>query len=72
MLEPSDVGYPVRMLQRLVSSTLQEDGIYGPATELAVKAWQQSKGLQPNGIVGPMSWEALIGRQLSPLGKEQA
>lgn len=70
VLNPGDVGYPVRVLQRLISPQLTEDGVYGPATLEAVKAWQAGKPeLTPNGVIGPKSWEALIGRTLSPLGK---
>lgn len=36
------------------------DGIFGPTTEAAVRQWQRSKDLVPDGIVGPKSW-ALLG-----------
>ncbi len=35
------------------------DGIFGPLTEEAVKAFQKSKGLTPDGIVGAKTWAAL-------------
>lgn len=35
------------------------DGIFGPGTESAVKAFQQSKGLTVDGVVGPMTRAAL-------------
>lgn len=41
------------------SPRLSVDGDYGPATEAAVVAFQRSRGLEPNGIVGPETWAAL-------------
>jgi putative chitinase len=35
------------------------DGTFGPGTEAAVKAFQQSKGLTPDGMVGPNTMAAL-------------
>lgn len=38
---------------------LAEDGMFGPRTELAVKTFQRSNGLVPDGIVGSMTRAAL-------------
>lgn len=32
------------------------DGIFGPATELAVKVYQTGQGLVPDGIAGPVTF----------------
>jgi len=37
------------------------DGDFGPNTESAVKAFQTHKRLEADGIVGPLTWAALIG-----------
>ena len=36
-----------------------EDGIYGINTEQAVKEWQLSHGLEPDGIIGKKTWASI-------------
>src|SRR5829696_2740863 len=47
-------------LLRANGRSVTVDGIFGPNTEAAVRAFQQSKGLAVDGIVGPNTWSALI------------
>jgi hypothetical protein len=47
----------VRALQRKVGVTA--DGVFGPATERAVKRWQRRHGLVADGIVGPQTRSAM-------------
>jgi peptidoglycan hydrolase-like protein with peptidoglycan-binding domain len=59
---PNEI-FPVRPLQQLLrarSHPVTVDGIFGPNTEAAVKAFQQSKGLAADGIVGSQTWPKLI------------
>lgn len=37
------------------------DGIFGAKTKAAVKAYQKSRGLEVDGIVGPITWARLFG-----------
>ena len=37
------------------------DGVFGPKTQQWVAAFQGAAGLVPDGIVGPLTWQALIG-----------
>lgn len=59
-------GDRVRELQELLNLSgaqppLVADGEFGPGTLAAVKRFQAGAGLQPDGIVGPRTWEALGG-----------
>jgi peptidoglycan hydrolase-like protein with peptidoglycan-binding domain len=55
--------HPVETLQYLLRArghNVTVDGIFGPATDSAVRAFQQQQGLAVDGIVGPATWSALI------------
>lgn len=55
--------FPVRTLQQLLRARnhpVAVDGIFGPNTEAAVKAFQQGNGLAADGIVGPQTWPKLV------------
>lgn len=62
VLRPGSTGDAVGTLQamlRALQFDLAVDLYYGPATELAVKVFQRDHGLTADGIVGPMTWDAL-------------
>jgi N-acetylmuramoyl-L-alanine amidase len=52
-------GAVVRYLQYRVG--VDNDGVYDPQTEVAIKNFQKQNGLNADGIVGPASWQKFIG-----------
>ena len=42
-----------------LGSSLAEDGVYGPKTLDVIKAFQKSRGISADGIVGPATWGLL-------------
>lgn len=54
-----DKGDPVSKLQARLG--LVPDGTFGPATESAVKRWQEANGLTADGVVGPQTLAKLFG-----------
>ena len=60
---------PVERLQFMLNfvkgaDDLDVDGIFGPKTEAAVRAFQQNENLSVDGIVGRQTWTALLRRWL--------
>ena len=53
----SSSGELVKKVQAKVG--VVADGVFGPKTEAAVRAFQSAHGLDPDGIVGPKTWRAL-------------
>ncbi len=63
LVRRGDQQHPVQTLQYLLRArghTVTVDGIFGPKTDAAVRAFQQQKGLAVDGVVGPKTWAALI------------
>jgi peptidoglycan hydrolase-like protein with peptidoglycan-binding domain len=63
LIRKGDQQHPVKTLQHLLRArghNVAVDGIFGPNTDAAVRAFQQQKGLAVDGIVGPNTWSALI------------
>lgn len=62
-IHPGATGDVVRRAQRALRRTpnlgLVVDGVFGPATETAVKQFQGGAGLVADGIVGSATWHAL-------------
>jgi peptidoglycan hydrolase-like protein with peptidoglycan-binding domain len=61
--QQGSTGEDVRTVQYLVNAQGHPtgvDGIFGPLTKAAVQAFQASRGLAADGIVGPHTWPQLI------------
>jgi len=57
-------GAAVQALQvQLVKhgSSVDTDGDFGPATDSAVRSFQSAHGLSADGVVGPATWQELLG-----------
>jgi lysozyme family protein len=60
ILKRGDQGKEVLALQQALGLTGDAaDGVFGPQTQEAVKAFQASKGLSPDGLAGPSTLAAL-------------
>jgi peptidoglycan hydrolase-like protein with peptidoglycan-binding domain len=63
LVRRGDQEHPIRTLQYLLRArghTVVVDGVFGPDTEAAVRAFQQEKHLAVDGVVGPLTWAALV------------
>jgi len=52
-------GDAVKLVQAVIGA--KPDGDYGAATERRVKAWQKSRGMFVDGVVGAVTWKAMFG-----------
>jgi uridine phosphorylase len=56
-------GVDVLAIQHLLNHNgiaVGTDGVFGPATDAAVRSFQSARGLGVDGIVGPNTWGALV------------
>ena len=68
-----DQQHPVQTLQYLLRArghSIAVDGIFGPQTDAAVRGFQQALHqdiplVTVDGIVGPVTWQALVSGMLS-------
>jgi N-acetylmuramoyl-L-alanine amidase len=65
LLRPGDTGDAVGDVQRRLKSAgfdvaADPSAVYGPATEQAVRAFQEQRGLRVDGICGPQTWSSLV------------
>lgn len=65
LLRRGSNGASVMRLQKMLAAQgffAVADGIFGPATEAAVKEFQKAHGLTADGIVGLITWSALLSK----------
>ena len=77
LAEGSTDGGPVGRVQQMLNvhagsdfeggtkGPLQVDGVFGPKTEAAVRGFQDALDITVDGIVGPVTWRALVSGMLS-------
>jgi Putative peptidoglycan-binding domain-containing protein len=58
LIQKNSRGEVVRRIQHIVGAAA--DGIFGPRTEQAIRTWQKQHGLDPDGVVGPLTWNAMF------------
>lgn len=58
LLRIGSTGPEVARVQSALSVT--PDGIFGPETDAAVRAFQGRSGMAPDGVVGPATWRGLF------------
>ena len=67
VLKKGDKGNQVKALQALLigygytCGSYGADGSFGPATDRAVRAYQNAQGISVDGSVGPQTWGKLLG-----------
>ena len=59
LLKLGSQGEDVKQLQ--IKLGVDPIGKFGPKTEAAVKSWQSEHGLTADGIVGPKTWDVIMG-----------
>lgn len=67
-----DQGDEVAQIQKALAGLGYEvsiDGDFGSATKEAVIAFQKSKGLEPDGLVGDATYRALLGRDMPEVSR---
>lgn len=63
-LKLGDRSDAVKVWQSLIG--VKADGVFGPATDAATRAFQTKNGLTADGVVGPMTWAAAERASTSP------
>lgn len=71
-LHLGSIGSDVRKLQKALKKNgeyVEVDGVFGPQTLHAVINYQSTHGLNPDGIVGPLTWTKLLKPSTTKIAK---
>jgi peptidoglycan DL-endopeptidase CwlO len=75
VIQDGDCGQEVTEIQSQLNAlgypTGAADGDFGAATVAAVKAFQKDRGLEADGVVGPSTYRALMGRDI-PVSRDSS
>ncbi|PJE94437.1 N-acetylmuramoyl-L-alanine amidase [Streptomyces carminius] len=75
-LRSGSTGEQVRAAQQLLDDhgfdPGEADGVFGPVTAAAVRAFQANRGLTADGVVGPRTWTALLSAGATPTLRQGA
>lgn len=69
-----DEGNDVMQIQSRLATlgySVDADGDFGPATTAAIQAFQRDRGLEADGLVGAMTYKALMGRDI-PVSRDSS
>lgn len=74
--EEGDQGPEIVLIQKRLLALGYDvgnaDGDFGAVTESAVKAYQKNQGLTPDGLVGPATYRALLGREIPAVSRDSS
>lgn len=59
ILRPGCSGRDVRVMQKRLNAGLKPDGVWGPQTTKAVKAWKRERDWKPTARISRRAWEDL-------------
>ena len=71
---PRMQGEDIREVQERLNAhnvVCDVDGVFGPATDTAVRAFQRAEGIDVNGVVNDKTWEALLREPDAPNPKQE-
>src|SRR6187549_394392 len=68
-LRRGSFGQDVAAWQRAIGITA--DGIFGHQTDLATRKWQADHNLEPDGVVGPITWASVSKASTIPAPSER-